>query len=148
MRPLGRVFLSLRMTLALCRAHYLWASLPSPLQTCIYRSSQPVTAEVHTTSQDGICLSEKAWDITPVAFRHHRWTHTWTPHSSLFASPRSYFFKDKVLLRSSSGTHDPPSQHYWDYRHRPPFSPPGCLLMKGCLSKLRSRHNCGSCLWL
>lgn len=68
MRPLGRVFLSLRMILALCRAHYLRPSLPSQLQTCIYHSTQPATTEVHTTSQDGVCLSEKAWDISPVAF--------------------------------------------------------------------------------
>lgn len=66
-RPLGLAFLSLRMTLALCRTHYLRASLPSPWQTCVYWSSQQ-TAEVHATSQDGVCLSEKGWDISPVAF--------------------------------------------------------------------------------
>lgn len=94
LRPLGLAFLSLRMTLALCRTHYLRASLPSPWQTFIYLNSQPLDRRgaCHIT---GRCLPFGAGlgSITcRVHSRPHRWTRTRTPHSSLLTSLHSYFF--------------------------------------------------------
>lgn len=102
LRPLGLAFLSLRMTLALCRTHYLRASLPSPWQTFIYRSSQPATAEVHATSQDGVCLSEQGWDLSLVAFTEdptdgHAPGHHIPPSSPHF-TPIFFFLRQSLAM--------------------------------------------------